>query len=119
MEKIVIRGGNRLKGEVQVSGAKNSALPLLFATLLAPGVHRVSNVPQLRDITTVVSGEHVNITDVRDRRNGDKSVTISLTVEIAGLAQASRLLNRLEGLPGVDSVYRVAGTGQAIQTKKK
>ncbi len=53
MEKIVIRGGNRLKGEVQVSGAKNSALPLLFATLLAPGLHRVSNVPQLRDITTV------------------------------------------------------------------
>lgn len=64
MEKIVIRGGNRLKGEVQVSGAKNSALPLLFATLLAPGQHRVSNVPQLRDITTVekvlsILGAHV------------------------------------------------------------
>lgn len=64
MEKIVIRGGNRLKGDVQVSGAKNSALPLLFATLLAPGVHRVSNVPQLRDITTVekvlsILGAHV------------------------------------------------------------
>jgi len=64
VEKIVIRGGNRLKGDVQVSGAKNSALPLLFATLLAPGVHRVSNVPQLRDITTVekvlsILGAHV------------------------------------------------------------
>ena len=64
MEKIVIRGGNRLKGEVQVSGAKNSALPLLFATLLAPGLHRVANVPQLRDITTVekvlsILGAHV------------------------------------------------------------
>ena len=69
MEKIVIRGGHRLKGEVQVSGAKNSALPLLFATLLAPGQHRVSNVPQLRDITTVekvlsILGAHVV-------RNGD------------------------------------------------
>jgi UDP-N-acetylglucosamine 1-carboxyvinyltransferase len=53
MDKIVIHGGNRLKGEVKVSGAKNSALPLLFATLLAPGVHRVANVPRLRDITTV------------------------------------------------------------------
>ncbi len=53
MDKIVIHGGNRLKGEVQVSGAKNSALPLLFATLLAPGQHRVSNVPRLRDIDTV------------------------------------------------------------------
>jgi UDP-N-acetylglucosamine 1-carboxyvinyltransferase len=64
VEKIVIRGGNRLKGEVQVSGAKNSALPLLFATLLAPGLHRVANVPQLRDITTVekvlsILGAHV------------------------------------------------------------
>ncbi len=53
MDKIVIHGGNRLKGDVRVSGAKNSALPLLFATLLAPGVHRVSNVPNLRDIGTV------------------------------------------------------------------
>ncbi len=53
MDKIVIHGGNRLKGEVKVSGAKNSALPLLFATILAPGIHRLSNVPALRDIATV------------------------------------------------------------------
>ncbi len=53
MDKIVIHGGRRLTGEVRVSGAKNAALPLLFATLLAPGEHRVSNVPALRDITTV------------------------------------------------------------------
>ncbi len=53
MDKIVIHGGQRLKGEVQVSGAKNAALPLLFATLLAPGRHRLANVPQLRDIDTV------------------------------------------------------------------
>jgi UDP-N-acetylglucosamine 1-carboxyvinyltransferase len=52
LEKIIIHGGRRLKGEVRVSGAKNSALPLLFATLLAPGVHRLGNVPDLRDITT-------------------------------------------------------------------
>ncbi len=52
MDKIIIHGGTRLKGEVNVSGAKNSALPLLFATLLAPGTHRVSNVPHLRDIDT-------------------------------------------------------------------
>jgi UDP-N-acetylglucosamine 1-carboxyvinyltransferase len=53
LDKIVIHGGRRLKGEVKVSGAKNSALPLLFATLLAPGRHCVANVPDLRDITTV------------------------------------------------------------------
>ena len=43
-----------LKGSVQVSGAKNSALPLLFATLLAEGESEITNVPVLRDINTVV-----------------------------------------------------------------
>jgi UDP-N-acetylglucosamine 1-carboxyvinyltransferase len=52
LEKIVIHGGKRLKGEVKISGAKNSALPLLFATLLAPGQHYLENVPALRDIAT-------------------------------------------------------------------
>lgn len=54
MEKIVIKGGVTLNGEVQVSGAKNSALPLLFATLLADGVSEICNIPDLRDITTAV-----------------------------------------------------------------
>ncbi len=53
MDKIIIQGGNSLKGSVQVSGAKNSALPLICSTLLAPGVHRLSNVPSLKDIDTV------------------------------------------------------------------
>ncbi len=54
MEKIVIKGGIPLSGEVQISGAKNSALPLLFATLLADGESILSNVPALRDINTAV-----------------------------------------------------------------
>ena len=58
MDKIVIKGGQRLNGEVQVSGSKNSALPLLFATLLAPGIHQISNVPFLRDINTAVKVLH-------------------------------------------------------------
>ncbi len=58
MDKIVIKGGQRLNGEVQVSGSKNSALPLLFATLLAPGTHQISNVPFLRDINTAVKVLH-------------------------------------------------------------
>jgi UDP-N-acetylglucosamine 1-carboxyvinyltransferase len=52
MDKIVIEGGIPLAGEVAVSGAKNAALPILAATLLAPGVHRLSNVPPLADIRT-------------------------------------------------------------------
>ncbi len=53
MDKIVIDGGQPLKGEVAVSGAKNAALPILAATLLAPGVHRLTNVPPLADIRTM------------------------------------------------------------------
>ncbi len=52
MDKIVIDGGIPLKGEVVISGAKNAALPILAATLLAPGVHRLHNVPPLADIRT-------------------------------------------------------------------
>jgi UDP-N-acetylglucosamine 1-carboxyvinyltransferase len=52
LDKLVIHGGRRLEGEVEISGAKNAALPLLFATLLAPGPHRIGNMPRLRDITT-------------------------------------------------------------------
>ncbi|MBN1958517.1 MAG: UDP-N-acetylglucosamine 1-carboxyvinyltransferase [Desulfuromonadales bacterium] len=54
MDKIVINGGVPLKGTVKVSGAKNSALPLLFATLLADGQSTITNVPELRDIRTAV-----------------------------------------------------------------
>jgi len=43
-------GGNTLNGTVDVSGSKNAALPILFSTLLADGVHQFENVPQLRDI---------------------------------------------------------------------
>jgi len=54
LDKIVIKGGVSLKGEVQVSGAKNSALPLLFASLLAEGQSEICNIPDLRDINTAV-----------------------------------------------------------------
>lgn len=54
MEKLRIKGGNRLDGDVRISGAKNSALPILAATLLANGVMRVGNLPHLHDITTML-----------------------------------------------------------------
>ncbi|WP_105167254.1 UDP-N-acetylglucosamine 1-carboxyvinyltransferase [Pseudoalteromonas sp. T1lg23B] len=52
MDQFVIQGGTTLAGEVTISGAKNAALPILFAALLADGESRFSNVPQLRDIGT-------------------------------------------------------------------
>jgi UDP-N-acetylglucosamine 1-carboxyvinyltransferase len=53
MDKLVIEGGTPLDGEIKVSGAKNAALPLMAATLIASGKHRFSNVPYLRDIRTM------------------------------------------------------------------
>ena len=52
MDALVIQGGRPLNGRVTVSGAKNAALPVMAATLLAPGVHRLRNCPQLLDTRT-------------------------------------------------------------------
>ncbi len=55
MEKLVIKGGKSLAGEVTISGAKNSSLPLMTATLLAEGKSRLHNLPKLRDVETIKS----------------------------------------------------------------
>jgi len=54
MDKLIISGGARLNGEIRISGAKNAALPILAATLLAEGPVTVCNVPHLHDITTTM-----------------------------------------------------------------
>lgn len=72
MDKLKINGGVPLQGEIRVSGAKNAALPILAATLLADEPVLISNVPHLRDVTTTMTllgrmgaklmvGEHMNI----------------------------------------------------------
>jgi len=55
MEKLVIEGGKPLHGTVKISGAKNAALPLIAASLLAPGIHVLHNVPDLRDTRTILT----------------------------------------------------------------
>jgi len=54
MNKLMINGGARLKGEIRISGAKNAVLPILAATLLADGPATIENVPHLHDVTTTV-----------------------------------------------------------------
>ncbi|MCF6212135.1 MAG: UDP-N-acetylglucosamine 1-carboxyvinyltransferase [Gammaproteobacteria bacterium] len=54
MDKLIITGGACLEGEIRISGAKNAALPILAATLLADGPMTVGNVPHLQDITTTM-----------------------------------------------------------------
>ena len=53
MKKILIEGGNRLFGEVHISGAKNSVLPLIAATLLTDGVSIIDDCPYLSDVRTM------------------------------------------------------------------
>lgn len=54
MDKFLIRGGKPLVGEVRISGAKNAALPLLAAMILAETPIKLTNVPHLKDVTTLV-----------------------------------------------------------------
>ncbi len=53
MDKIVIEGGRRLVGEVEISGAKNAALPILASSLLTDGESTYTNVPGLQDIVSI------------------------------------------------------------------
>jgi UDP-N-acetylglucosamine 1-carboxyvinyltransferase len=53
MDKIVIAGGEKLKGEVRISGAKNAALPILASSLLVDGWNTFHNIPDLLDIKTI------------------------------------------------------------------
>ena len=55
MDKLIIRGGAPLEGQVRVSGAKNAVLPILAGTLLADGPVVVENVPHLNDVTTTMA----------------------------------------------------------------
>ena len=62
MDKILVQGGRPLKGSVQVSGAKNAALPILVATLLCDGANTFTNVPDLKDIhSTIALLKHLGV----------------------------------------------------------
>ncbi len=54
MDKIVVNGNRPLSGAVKISGAKNAVLPVMAATLLAPGKYSIENVPELRDTRTMM-----------------------------------------------------------------
>lgn len=54
MDKLIIKGGKKLSGDVTVSGSKNASLPIFISTILAPGINEIHNVPFLRDINTTI-----------------------------------------------------------------
>ncbi|MBY6212600.1 UDP-N-acetylglucosamine 1-carboxyvinyltransferase [Microbulbifer agarilyticus] len=55
MDKLIIEGGSPISGTLKISGAKNSALPILAAALLADGPVQIHNLPHLNDITTMIT----------------------------------------------------------------
>lgn len=69
MDKLCIRGGQRLAGEITISGAKNAALPILCAGLLSDEPLRLDNVPDLQDIHTML--RLLQQMGVRSQRDGD------------------------------------------------
>jgi UDP-N-acetylglucosamine 1-carboxyvinyltransferase len=78
MDKIIIEGGHPLNGSIRISGAKNAALPLMAATILAPGQHVLHNVPDLRDTRTMLALlESFGIT--WKRRKKDNALLIDAT----------------------------------------
>ncbi len=86
-----------LAGEVQVSGAKNSALPLLFATLLADGQSEIGNIPNLRDINTAIKllrelGAEVDYEDHRVRVDATKIRSVEASYDLVKTMRASVLV---------------------------
>ena len=79
MDKFLIQGGNPLRGTIEAGGSKNSALPLLFATLLSDGPHHLTHVPRLRDMeSTRALLEHLGVRiETRDRLNGGSDWTLT------------------------------------------
>ena len=75
MDKLLITGGNRLDGEISVSGAKNAALPILCASLLTPDTIALKNVPALKDIGTTV--RLLGQMGVRIAQEGDNALSLA------------------------------------------
>lgn len=77
MDRLAVEGGVELRGRLAVSGAKNAALPILAATLLLEGETRLEEVPDLRDIRTML--RLLKVLGAEVARNEDGSVSIAVT----------------------------------------
>lgn len=75
MKKIVIEGGNPLRGTVKISGAKNAALPAIAACILTGGWHKIHGIPSLRDIATIRTIISSMGTEFKD--NDDYSLSVN------------------------------------------
>ena len=74
MDEIWVQGGRRLSGRVAASGSKNATLPVLAAALLAPGLYRFGNVPDLKDVATML--DMLSRFGVTSRRTGPHDLEV-------------------------------------------
>jgi len=83
MEKIIVHGGNQLKGTVQIEGAKNAVLPILAASILASkGIVELSNVPVLSDVFTMNNVLRFLNIDV-DFNENERKIDLDATKELS------------------------------------
>src|SRR3954470_24601125 len=87
MDSFLIRGGSRLKGKIEISGSKNSALPILAATIMADGKTTLRSVPRLSDIDSMIKllgelGCHMYRHDGEPGANGGPSLNGPLDIEV-------------------------------------
>ena len=92
-EKIRISGGRQLKGEVQISGAKNAVLKLMAAALLAKGESKIYNVPELSDVVIMLNViEQLGVKTHYDKK--EKSIRIDAT-DITNVTASYELVSRM------------------------
>ncbi|MFA5119126.1 MAG: UDP-N-acetylglucosamine 1-carboxyvinyltransferase [Candidatus Omnitrophota bacterium] len=94
MDKLIIEGGIKLKGEVSVSGSKNAVLPILAATLLTDGPCVIKNVPNLRDTVTMLKilrslGKNVEMDKGRVLVTATKNCTYVADYKLVSTMRAS------------------------------
>jgi UDP-N-acetylglucosamine 1-carboxyvinyltransferase len=94
MDRLVIEGGVRLRGRVSISGSKNAALPILASTLLCDGDCTIRNVPQLRDLHTMM--DVLRTLGVAAERNADGSISTRILDE-APIEAPYRLVSTMRG----------------------
>ena len=97
MDKLLITGGNRLSGEINISGAKNAALPILCAGLLTADTVQLSNVPHLQDVNTMLKllrqmGLRVEQDGERMSLNGSAIEKLEAPYELVKTMRASILV---------------------------
>jgi UDP-N-acetylglucosamine 1-carboxyvinyltransferase len=101
MQKLIITGGNKLKGSVQIAGAKNAALPLMAAGLLTDETLTLSNIPYLADVLTMA------------KLLSQHGANLTMTEESCGMSAGRVLTMNASGVDNLTAPYELVRTMRA------